>query len=248
MKHNLLTIPLVLVVAAAACTKNSESPSSTTTTTIATTTSTAATTTTTTTAQTTFTLSGQVTDAKTKDIVKFADIEVISGVNAGRRFQGDGNGNYTAVLTAGSFVMRAWALGYETNDVSVTLVNANLRVDVTLTPVPLTTTTTTTVAALSANFTYSPNPCTITGLGAVVDCTVDASPSTGNIGNYEWKYKGKTVSGSASKISLALACSDLGSQKDDTVFVTLTVADITIIATATTTKGVVIVKNGACGF
>src|SRR5262245_3629426 len=148
MKNSLLTISLFLAVAVAACTKNSESPSSTTTTTVATTTSTAATTTTTTTAQTTFTLSGQVTDSKTKDIVKFADIEVISGVNAGRRFQGDGNGNYTVVLQAGSFVMRAWALGYDTNDISVTIVNANLRVDVSLTPAPITTTTTTSVPPL----------------------------------------------------------------------------------------------------
>src|SRR5207244_12562458 len=104
MKHMIrFGSAMLLAVSAAllaqACTKNtSNGPSpSTTTTTAATTTVTTTTTATTTSVQATFTVSGTVTDAKTGQRVNFADIEIIQGINVGRRFQGDASGGYTMI-------------------------------------------------------------------------------------------------------------------------------------------------------
>lgn len=255
MKQILVTVTILMAAGLAACTKNATAPSTSTTTTVATTTTTTSTATTTTTSvpgPITFTLTGLISDIATNRPLA-AEIEIVEGANVGIIFRSDANGLYSASnLSPGTFTMRVRAFGYESTDVrGVTITNANLRVDVQLRLAPISTTTTTSttttsVSALKADFSVSPVPCTISGSGATVDCTVDASASTGTLTGYEWKYKGKTITGNA-KISLLLACSDLGAQKDDTVIVTLTVTDDTG-ATATVTKGVVIVKNGACGF
>lgn len=256
MKQILLTLTILMAVGFAACKNdNANTPTSTTTTTVATTTTTSAATTTTTSipAPVTFTLTGLITDATTNQPVPLADIEIIEGANLGRVFRADAAGFYTAPnLNPGTFTMRVRAFGYPSTDIrGITITNANLRVDVQLTPIPISTTTTTSttttsIPVLTADFTVTPVPCTITNAGASVDCTVDAAPSTGAITGYKWEYKGRTVTGNA-RISLQITCADLGAQKDDTIFVTLTVTD-SDGATATVTKGVVIVKTGACGF
>src|SRR2546426_7431193 len=99
MKHTIrFGSAMLLAVSAAllaeACTKNtSTGPSaSTTTSTAATTTVTTTTSASTTSVQATFTVSGRITDTKTGQLVNFADIEIIQGVNIGRRFQGNGSG------------------------------------------------------------------------------------------------------------------------------------------------------------
>src|SRR5262245_47709480 len=96
----------LLLLALPACTKNtSTGPTNSTTTTTVATTSVTTTTVTTTTVQTSFTVRGTVTSEKDGSLLKFADIEIISGANVGKRFQGDANGAYTMTgLSAGTFI------------------------------------------------------------------------------------------------------------------------------------------------
>jgi hypothetical protein len=248
MKQILVTITLLLAAGAAACAKNeTTTPSSTTTTSVAATTTTTAATTSTTSiaAPTQFTLSGTIIDQTTSRPVPLADIEVIEGANLGRTFRADASGNYSALLNPGTFTIRVRAFGYPSTDFrGIVITNANVRFDIGLIPTPPSTTTTTT-PTLHADFFWTPDPCTITGATATVDCTVDGSASTGSITTYAWSYKSKTVANNA-RFMLVLACSDLGSSTSDTVNVTLTVTD-TGGGTDTVTKGVPINKvSGAC--
>jgi protocatechuate 3,4-dioxygenase beta subunit len=250
MKQTLLTLTILMAVGFAACKNdNANTPTSSTTTTVATTTTTsAATTTTSIPAPVQFTLTGLITDATTNRPVPLADIEIIEGANLGRVFRADAAGFYTAPnLNPGTFTMRVRAFGYPSTDVrGITITNANLRVDVQLTPLPVsTTTTTTTIPTLHADFVWTPDPCTISP-PAVVDCTVDGTPSTGAITTYAWSYASKTVANNA-RFMLVLACSDLsGTGTDVTVPVTLTVTDVNG-GTDTVKKDVAIKKiSGAC--
>jgi len=222
MRNTIASVMLVLAVAAAACTKDtSTGPSNSTTTTSVATTTVATTSVTTTTAQTTFTVRGRVTSEKDGTSLQFADIEIISGANIGRRFQGDNTGAYTmGGLSPGSFVARYWAQGYLVKDVSINL-SSDTTVDVQLTPAPPPTTT---ALALQANFTFSPNPCTINP-GPTVNCTVDSSSSTGTITTRKWNYGGKEILDQVTH-SLSFLCADLiGSGGVRTISVRLTVQD-----------------------
>jgi len=252
MKQLLLLSTLLLVAANVAACKKDEpaAPTSTTTTTAAATTTTTAATTTTTSvpAPTQFTLTGLISDSTTNQPIPLADIEIIDGANIGRTFRADANGIYTAAnLNPGSFTMRVRAFGYPSTDVRVTITNANLRVDVPIAPNPkTTTTTTTTIPALKADFFWTPDPCTISGVPPLADCTVDAISSNGNIVGYKWDYVGKTVTNNA-RFKLSLACGDLsGTGTDVSVNVSLTVTDAGG-GTDTVTKTVPVTKiNGAC--
>lgn len=240
---------LVLALGAAACTKNTSAPTnSTTTTTVATTTSTT-TSVVTTSIPATFTVSGKVTSEKDGTLLRFADIEIIQGVNIGRRFQGDGNGSYTMPgLSPGAFVARYWAAGYLVKDVVVTLTTSNLTVDVQLTPAPPPTTT---VFPINANFTWSPNPCTI-NQGPAVTCTVDGSASTGlrssAISTYHWAFAGVDIFGQTI-VNLAgyVQCQHfVGTGINVTLNVRLTVVDDAGNA-STVDQGVPFTKlNGVC--
>jgi hypothetical protein len=163
-----------------------------------------------------------VTESKSGGILKFADIEIISGANAGVRFQTDNNGAYNVPnLAAGTFVLRAWAQGYNIKDVPATIANADLRVDIVLDPAP---TTTTTVPSIHATFTWSPNPCTI-DVGPVVNCMVDGGASTGSNIRFHWAYAGKDVFDQAA-FNLSLGCGNLqGSGTNVTASVRLTITD-----------------------
>jgi hypothetical protein len=251
MKQVLLTVTILMAVGAAGCKSNSTTPSTSTTTTVATTTTTAPATTTTTSVPvpTTFTMSGLITDDTTSRAVPLAEIEFVEGPNTGKIFHADLSGLYTAPsLTPGAFTMRVRGLGYDSLDVRGILANADLRLDVKLHLTPITTTTTSTIApTLHADFTWTPDPCTISGSPPVVNCTVDGTTSTpiGSITTYLWSYKSQTVPNNA-RFMLVLACSDLGSSTSDTVSVTLTVFNAGG-TTDTVTKGVPINKiNGAC--
>src|SRR4026209_1385280 len=106
MRHTIAVLTLVLVSATAGCTKNTSEPTSSTTTTAASTTTTASTTSvSTTTIPASFTVRGTVTSEKDGTLLKFADIEIIQGVNIGKRFQGDASGAYSMPgLSPGAFV------------------------------------------------------------------------------------------------------------------------------------------------
>lgn len=210
---------LVLAVAAASCTKNTSTAptNSTTTTTVATTTSTT-TSVVTTSIPAIFTVRGTVTSEKDNSPLQFADIEIIQGVNIGRRFQGDSSGAYMMPnLNPGAFVARYWAAGYLVKDVLITLTTSDMTVNVQLTPEPPKTTTT---PALNASFTFSPNPCTISP-GPAVNCTVDSSSSTGEITTRQWLYAGKVIVDQVVH-ALGFVCSDLiGSGTTRTISVRL---------------------------
>ena len=252
MKQILLTGTLLLVAGTiTACNKNeTAAPTSTTTTSVATTTTTAAATTTTSIpAATQFTLTGLISDSTTNQPIPLADIEIFEGANIGRTFRADANGVYTApTLNPGSFTMRVRAFGYPSTDVRVTITNANLRVDVPIAPNPkTTTTTTTTVPALQADFTWTPDPCTVSGGGPVADCTVDGTSTNPTVTLYSWTYgAAKTVTNNA-RFMLQLACTDLnGTGLDVNVNVSLTITDSTG-ATNSVTKNLPVKKiNGAC--
>jgi hypothetical protein len=246
MQHKILTaagVAMVLAIAAASCTKSSSAPTqSTTTTSVATTTSTT-TSVATTSVPATFTVRGRVTSEKTGENLRFPVIEIIQGSNIGRRFTGNDDGTYTMTgLTGGAFIARFWAEGYLIKDVLITLTTTDLTVDVQLTPVPPTTTTT---QNLTANFTWSPNPCTI-GPGTATNCTVDGSSSTGNITRYHWAYAGKDVFDQIS-FALSFSCSNLiGTGTVVTLSVRLTVFDATGAADSID-QGVPVTKlGGAC--
>jgi len=165
-----------------------------------------------------------VTSEKDGTLLKFADIEIIQGVNIGKRFQGDGNGAYTMPgLSPGAFVARYWAAGYLVKDVLITITTSDLTVNVTLTPEPPKTTTVVTTA-LNASFTFSPNPCTFSP-GPSINCSADSSSSTGDITSRKWNYAGKEVIDQIT-LNLTFACGNLvGSGINRTLSVRLTVFD-----------------------
>src|SRR5262249_27166281 len=135
MRNPIAYAMLMLALGGAACKNTSTGPSNSTTTTTVATTTVSTTTVTTTSIQATFTGRGRVTTEKTGATLQFADIEIISGANVGRRFQGDNSGSYTMPgLSAGTFVARYWASGYLIRDVTITLTTADQTVDVQLTP------------------------------------------------------------------------------------------------------------------
>ena len=223
MRHASAIVLLVLAATAASCTKdNSTAPTNSTTTTTVATTTVATTSVVTTSIPVIFTVRGNVTSEKDGALLKFADIEIIQGVNLGKRFQADGNGAYTMPnLSAGAFVARYWAPGYLVKDVLVTLTTSDLTVNVQLTPEPPPTTT---VPALNASFTFSPNPCTINP-GPTVNCTVDSGASTGDIATRQWLYAGKTIINQVVH-ALGFVCGDLiGSGTTRTISVRLTISD-----------------------
>jgi Carboxypeptidase regulatory-like domain len=243
MKHTIRLVAMWMAVSAVACTKNTNGPSNSTTvsTTVATT-SASTTTASTTSQQATFTVTGRVTSEKTGESLQFADIEIIQGVNIGRRFQGDSSGNYTmAGLQPGAFVARYWAPGYLVRDVLITITTSDQTVNVQLTPAPPPTTTATGLAAI---FTWTPNPCTIDIPG--VNCTVDGSGSTGDIKQYHWAYAGKDVFDQVT-LGLSFNCGNLiGTGVNVTLNVRLTVVDSAGNANSLD-QGVPVTKlNGVC--
>jgi hypothetical protein len=223
MRNTIASVMLVLAASAAACTKDtSTGPSNSTTTTSVATTTVATTTVSTTTAPAFFTVRGRITSEKDGSAAQFADIEIIQGVGINQRFQADSNGNYTMPnRSVGAFVMRVGKAGFLNKDVSVNVINSDLTVDVVLTPLPPATTTT---VALQANFTFSPNPCTISP-GPAVNCTVDSSSSTGTITTRKWNYGGKEIVDQVIH-ALSFGCGDLfGTGGTRTISVRLTVTD-----------------------
>jgi len=224
MRYTFAVLTLVVASATAACTKNTSEPSNSTTTTAASTTTSSTTSVSTTTVQATFTVRGTVTSEKDGTVLKFADIEIIQGVNIGKRFQGDANGAYTMPgLSPGAFVARYWAEGYLVKDVLITITTSDQTVNVQLTPEPPKTTTVVT-STLNASFTFSPNPCTFSP-GPSINCTVDSSSSSGAITSRKWNYAGKEVIDQIT-LGLSFACSDLvGSGTNRTLSVRLTVFD-----------------------
>jgi hypothetical protein len=245
MRYTIAVLTLVVASATAACTKNTSEPTSSTTTTAAsTTTSSSTTSVSTTTVPATFTVRGTVTSEKDGTILKFADIEIIQGVNIGKRFQGDGNGAYTMPgLSPGAFVARYWAAGYLVKDVLITLTTSDLTVNVQLTPEPPKTTTVVTTA-LQANFTFSPNPCTFSS--GSINCSADSSSSTGEITSRKWNYAGKEVIDQVA-LNLTFACGDLvGSGAVRTLSVRLTVFDAGGNL-STVDNGVPVMLSGVCG-
>lgn len=228
MRYSIAIAAAVLMAAAAACTKNTSAPTSSTTTTSVAATTTSTTSTVATTSVTIFNVRGKVTSEKDGSSLQFADIEIIQGANIGKRFQGDGSGNYTmSNLSAGAFVARFWAPGYLIKDVLITLSTSDVTQDVQLTPAPVTTTTTI-GPTLKANFSWSPNPCTI-GPGGT-NCTVDGSSSQGlrsrgAIAKFVWLYAGKEVV-NQQMVTLSFGCGDLfGTGTNVNLSVRLTVSD-----------------------
>ena len=235
----------MLAVGAAACTKNtSTGPTNSTTTTTVATTSVSTTTVTTTTVQATFTVRGTVTSERDGTLLKFADIEIIQGVNIGKRFQGDATGAYTMPgLSPGAFVARYWASGYLIKDVLITVTTSDLTVNVQLTPAPPPTTTTT-VNPLNAAFTFSPDPCTF-ATGAI-NCLVDSSPSTGDITMRKWNWAGREAIDSIA-FNLTFACVDLqGSGTVRTLSVRLTVFNAVGDVSSVDSGVPVSIVGGAC--
>jgi hypothetical protein len=246
MRYTIAVLTLVVASATAACTKNTSEPTNSTTTTAAsTTTSSSTTSVSTTTVPATFTVRGTVTSEKDGTILKFADIEIIQGVNIGKRFQGDGNGAYTMPgLSPGAFVARYWASGYLVKDVLITLTTSDLTVNVQLTPEPPKTTTIVTTA-LNASFTFSPNPCTFSP-GPSINCTVDSGSSTGDIATRRWLYAGKEIIDQVVH-SLSFGCGDLlGSGTTRTISVRLTIVDTTGNVSSVDNGLPVNIVGGAC--
>ena len=103
---------------------------------------------------------------------------------------------------------------------------------------------TTSTHDLLANFTWTPNPCTIDIPGT--NCMVDGSVSTGNIVQYHWAYAGKDVF-DVIAFQLQFACNNLvGGGTNRTLNVRLTVIDNTGAA-STFDQGVpVTVLNAVC--
>jgi hypothetical protein len=184
-----------------------------------------------------------VTSEKDGALLKFADIEIIQGVNIGKRFQGDGNGAYTMPgLSPGAFVARYWAEGYLVKDVLITITTSDLTVNVQLTPAPPPTTT---VTALNASFTFSPNPCTFSP-GPSINCTVDSGSSTGDITSRRWNYAGKQVVDQITH-GLSFGCGDLvGSGAIRTISVRLTVFDAAGNQSTVDNGVPVMIVGGAC--
>jgi hypothetical protein len=201
-----------------------------------------------------------VTDDATGAPIPSAEPEILSGPNAGKKTPSGSNGFYSIPgLSPASFTVRFRAPAYDNADRNATISNSNVTLNVAMHRSPTTTstststststtstsTTTTTVnAELRADFTWSPDPCTMTGTNAVVDCTVNGSSSTGAITQYTWSYKGRTATGVTH--SLVLDCG-IGGGVQVGVDVTLTVRNAAG-TTASTTKTITLVKKGACGF
>lgn len=87
-------------------------------------------------APTKFTVSGSVKDNDTQSAIANAHVEIVDGANKGKNAvvgaSGDASGRYAiASLDAGSFVLRAWADGYDYRQQTVT-VGPNQSVDFTL--------------------------------------------------------------------------------------------------------------------
>jgi hypothetical protein len=243
MRHTIAILTLVSAFAAAACTKNTSEPTNSTTTTSTSSTTSSTTSVSTTTINATFTVRGTVTSEKDGTLLNFADIEIIQGVNIGRRFQGDGNGTYTMPgLLPGAFIMRVFAAGYLVRDVLVTVTTSDLTVNVQLTPAPPPTTT---VNPLNASFTNSPNPCTISP-GPAINCTVDSGGSSGDITTRKWNYAGKEVVDQIVH-TLGFGCGDLvGTGTTRTLSVRLTVFDAAGNLSTVDNGVAVTIVGGAC--
>jgi hypothetical protein len=228
-----------LLASAFSCkTSTSPSDSRTTTSTSSITTTSTVLTTTTIPSQTSFTVSGLIFDASSGAPLRGADVEIISGVGAGRRFQSDNSGNYAMPnLSPGNLTMRVFSPGYSIRDVGITITNADVRQDVGLTPVPL-----------KANFIWSPDPCTMIGSNPAVNCRVDGSGSTGNITSYSWVYGARTGTGTIHNVSMT--CGDFTNATATEVFtpVTLTVRDASGATSSITQSFSVKRSGGACGF
>jgi hypothetical protein len=189
-----------------------------------------------------------VTDDSNSSPVSGAEPEILNGPNAGKKTPSAANGTYSIpTISPGAITVRFRAGGYDTTDRDVTIGATNVTLNVAMHKTPTTTTTTTSAPALRADFGSSPNPCTMTpsGGGLSVDCTLDASSSTGAITQYSWSYLGRSDSGV--RIGISADCGTGPGVQSVGVSVTLTVRDGTG-ATNSTTKTVTLVKKGVCGF
>jgi arabinofuranosyltransferase len=101
---------------------------------------------------------------------------------------------------------------------------------------------------LIPNFTSSPDPCTLSGSSATVDCVVDGTRSDAkrSIVSYVWSYLG-TATGNNVRTTLQLTCANTGTERTATIPVTLTVRDDEG-REQSVTRPVNVVKVGACGY
>lgn len=99
-----------------------------------------------------------------------------------------------------------------------------------------------------ADFTVTPDVCSISGSSAAVDCLVDASASdsTVPITTYAWSYLDVREANNL-RMALRLTCANTGVQAMSTISVTLLVTN-SAGTSATVTRPVHIAKVGACGF
>lgn len=116
-----------------------------------------------------------------------------------------------------------------------------------------TSTTTTSVAvAPTATFSYSPNPCTISGASATLNCTFNASGSnagSGTITGYLWSYLNVTdAETSSSTYTPNFGGCGLSGGQQVSVPVTLKVRNSDNVVSAPYPLSVTVRKTNACGF
>jgi hypothetical protein len=113
------------------------------------------------------------------------------------------------------------------------------------------TTTTSVPVAPTATFSFTPNPCLISGSGATEDCTFNASGSnagSGTITAYIWNYLGNSVQTSGPTLVPTFGGCGLGSSQVVNVPVTLQVRNSANLTSAPFNLSVPVRKVNACGF
>jgi hypothetical protein len=171
--------------------------------------------TTTTVAVSTFTVSGTITAELSGQPIANAEMEILDGVNAGRKFLTDGSGVYSAPsLPPGTFNARFRAVSFDSTDRVVTITNANVRLDIVLRPVgPVAV-----IVPPQQNPGYN--------CGTDLSCPFNGSQSTGTgLNQYNWTF-GDGGSASGAMVNHTYAASFIAvpfTQRQATV--TLTVRD-----------------------
>jgi len=105
--------------------------------------------------------------------------------------------------------------------------------------------------APTASFTFSPNPCTISGSGATENCTFNAAGSnagSGTITAYIWNYLGNSVQTSSPTLVPTFGGCGIGGGQQVNVPVTLQVRNSFNLTSAPFNLGVPVRKVNACGF